>query len=352
MDAIDETMQADIGEQNAPGTPAIRLLDMVTSAWMTQVLYAACDLDLPDLLANGTQGLDALAERSGCDRLSLSRLLAGMEALGLCTVDKTQHWTLTEVGEPLRAKDERSIRAWVLWWGRYLWPLWGKLSECVRKGESARQLVRGQEGYQHLSEDSDAATLFHQAMAQLSRIQADAILEAQDFSTTRHIVDVGGGTGGLLFAILDNFPHVTATLYDLPHAIAALRQSAVPAVAAGRCELLAGDFFATVPEGGNLYLLKSIVHNWDDHHALQILRNCARAMRADARILVVERVLPEAGLRSNPGAVRSDLNMLVGFGGAERTAPHLCQLITKAGFNMIKILPTRLEFSLFEARLG
>ncbi|NEX62128.1 methyltransferase [Noviherbaspirillum galbum] len=330
------------------GGGSISLLDMAGAAWMTQVLYAACELGIPEALAGGEATTEAVARRCGCDADALGRLMGALATLRICGRDEHGQWWLAPLGKPLLGDHPESVRAWVLWWGRNLWSLWGELASCVRTGKSARQLLQGRTGYDHLDGNGEAARLFHEAMAGLTRIQSAAILRAYDFSGARRIVDIAGGNGALLFAILAAWPDAQGVLYDLPHAIQSACQGRGARSLHGRCTFASGSFFDAIPAGADLYLLKSIIHNWDDASSRQILENCARAMDGGSRLLVVERVLSEDGT-SPAAAVRSDLNMLVSLGGKERSTATICGLLEQAGLEVARILPTSLEFTLFEA---
>lgn len=329
---------------------SLRLLEGIGSAWATQVIFSACELGIPEALEPGPVSVEQIASRTQCNCSALARLLRAMAALSLAGQLDDGRWVLNALGEPLLPRHPKSVQSWVLWWGRHLWPLWGELSNCVRTGESARRMFQGQGGYEHLAGDSAASRLFHHAMAGLTRIHADAILRVCDFSAARKIVDIGGGSGELLFAILNAWPDKQGVLYELPHALDDAKEAAAQQGLSGRCEFVAGSFFEGVPAGSDLYLLKSVVHNWDDDDAVRILNKCAAALEGQAKLLVIERTLSDGPGPSQAASVRSDLNMLVGLGGLERTASSMRALAKAAGLRVHAVVPAGLEFTVFVAQ--
>ena len=186
------------------------------------------------------------------------------------------------MGALLRADAPDSLRAWAIHCGKYLWPAWGRLAESVRTGTSDRKRASGTDDFGHLEHDPDAAAVFNRAMVEITRLIAQEVTRVVDFSRMVRVVDVGGGYGELLAAILGANPRLHGVLFDLPHAVDAASAPLAQAGVAARCELVAGSFFDSVPAGADAYLLKSVLHNWDDERCALILRNCRHAMR-DAR---------------------------------------------------------------------
>ena len=258
------------------------------------------------------------------------------------------------MGALLRADAPDSLRMWAVHCGRYLWPAWGRLAESVRTGASDRKRASGSDDFGHLERDPEAAAVFNRAMVELTRLVAHEVARAVDFSRMERVVDVGGGHGELLVAILLAHPRLNGVLFDLPHAIDAAGASLASAGVAARCELCAGSFFESMPERADAYVLKSVLHNWDDERCVLILRNCRRAAHARSRLLVVERVMAD---RVSPAPrdraiARSDLNMLVARSGRERTEAEFRALFASTGFRIDRIVPVALEFSVIEASPG
>lgn len=331
---------------------AAQVLQLIDGKWTTQALGVAAELGLADHLSRGVNELDAIAAASGCDRAALRRLLRALVCLGLVTESGAGRFDLAPAGALLCEDAEPSLHSWALWSARYHWQWWGRLGHSVRTGESARKLVTGHAGYGQLGEDAQAAAIFNRAMGEITRLIAGAVSQAGDFAPARRVADVGGGHGELLAAILAAHPHLQGVLFDLPHAIEGARSRLAEAGLASRCELVAGSFFETVPAGCDAYVLKSVLHNWDDQRCGQLLRACRRAMAPGARVLLVERVMPEriTGAAWEWPLVRSDLNMLVGMGGRERTRADLDALLAGAGLATSRWVPIALGFSLIEAR--
>jgi orsellinic acid C2-O-methyltransferase len=335
---------------DADAPASARLLELINASWTTQAICAAVELRLPDLLAAGPCRVEALAEASGCHPEALARLLRGLSSLDLCR-ERAGSFELTPMGALLRADVPDSLRAWAIHCGKYLWPAWGRLAESVRTGTSDRRRATGTDDFGHLEHDSDAAAVFNRAMVEITRLIAQEVTRVVDFSRMVRVVDVGGGYGELLAAILVAHPRLHGVLFDLPHAVDAASAPLAQAGVAARCEVAAGSFFESIPAGADAYLLKSVLHNWDDERCALILRNCRRAAHPRSRLLVVERVVPErVGTAARDRAIaRSDLNMLVARGGRERTEAAYRSLLGAAGFRVEDVLPTASDFSVIVA---
>src|SRR5690606_19746260 len=237
-------------------------------------------------------------------------------------------YEITPLGRLLAADSPGSLRAVAALWADRQQPLWHRLADSVRIGRGARTLLGGGGGFAHLEQDAEYAATFNEAMVALTRLAAPEIARAYDFAGKR-VVDVGGGYGELLAAILEAHPTARGVLLDRPHAIAAAPRHFEARGLGERCELVAGDFFTSVPVGGDVYVLKSVIHDWDDDDALAILSACRAAMTADARLVLIERVMPErlAPTEEHRALARSDLNMLVMLGARERTEAELGGLL-------------------------
>jgi hypothetical protein len=254
------------------------------------------------------------------------------------------------MGELLRSDASHSLRNWILWYGRYMAPLWDNLRYSVQSGESVRKLLTGTNDFGHLDHDAEAASVFNRAMAEFTRLVASEALRSYDFSRMRRVVDVGGGHGAFIAALLQANPELRGVLFDLPHATPGAKALLADAGVAGRCEVMIGSFFDQVPAGADGYLLKAIIHDWDDAKGTVILRNCRHAMPPHAKLVVVERVLPE---RFQPTArhhaiARADLTMLIALGGRERTAAEFARLFHLSGFRLASVTATDLEYSILE----
>lgn len=330
---------------------AARLMHLVVAGSLSMAVCVAAYLRLPDLLQGGARDVRDIARDSRCDSGSLRRLLRALCSLGFCEDEGDGRFALTASGRLLCSGAEHSLRSWAIWWGRYMWPVWGELLHSVTTGESARRHLTGADDFRHLADDDEAADFFNGAMAEFTAFVAREVVQRYDFGDCRRVVDVGGGYGALLAAVLGVRPAARGVLLELPHAIAGARRFLERARAAERCELVAGDFFRAVPEGGDLYLLKAVLHDWDDESCLAILRNCRRAMAPEGRLIVIERVMP-ATVRPSPtheALARADLNMLLAQGGREREEAEFRALLEGARFRASRIFETGLEYSVVEA---
>lgn len=337
---------------SAVAVDAEALLAMIHGGWASQAVCAAVTLRLPDHLAAGPHTPAALARAAHCHVDSLSRLLRALASLDIVHDCADGTYMLSATGQYLRSDSLNSVAGQAEWFGRYSWPLWGELVESVQTGVSARVRANGSGGYGHLLANPGAAEVFNRAMRDLTRIVASSVVSAYDFSGVRTIIDVGGGHGELLVAILTAWPKTEGTILELAHAIPGAREHVRDAGLGHRCSAEQGDFFTEIPAGADVYLLKAVLHNWDDDHCSRILRTLSRAATAHARLLVIERVLPD---RVQPTALhqavaRSDLNMLVGVGGRERTQSELTSMLQDAGFGAVTFTPLSGAFNLIEAR--
>ena len=330
---------------------AARLLDIVSGSWKTQALYVAASLGIADRLHDSPRSAPELASEIGAHGPSLQRLLRALVALGIVRLRPDGTFELTPSGSLLREEAPDSLRAWVLHWGGTCWPVWGRLLESVMTGDSARQRNPGSAAFDRPGSDPEAAGIFHRAMSQLTRLLVGPFVAAVDWTGTRKIVDVGGGSGELLVAALGACPGAVGILFDDPHAIELGRRNVRAAGLEHRCEFVAGDFFERVPEGADTYLLKSVLHDWNDERAAAILASCRRALGSAARLLVVERIAPErfGASPDEQGLACMDLHMLVQHGGRERTEAELRALLSGAGLRTAGVKPLRSTLAVIEA---
>jgi O-methyltransferase domain/Dimerisation domain len=306
------------------------LLRLVSGFHVAQAIHAAVELGVPDLLADGERASDDLAEASGADPATLYRLLRALASLGVLHEAEGRHFSLTPLGQPLRSDVPGSVRGWARLVGReYVWRSWGNLANAVRNGENSFRALYGADVFEWRAEHPEESAIFDEAMRSLTAPQAEAVLAAYDFSRFGIIVDVGGGNGTLLASLLAAHPAVRGILFDQAHVVTGGESVLQAAGVADRCEIVAGSFFEDVPEGGDAYVLKSIIHDWEDEEAIAILRACRAAMGPEAVVLLIERHL--GGPNENPAAKLSDLNMLVMPGGRERSDEEYAALFEQAG---------------------
>jgi hypothetical protein len=328
-----------------------KLLEMINGSWIAQAIAVTAELGLADLLRDGPLTSVDLASATGTDAPSLQRLLRALTTIGICEESERdesvshdsseRRFCLTEMGRLLDSHSPDSLRCWSMWWGKYLWPVWGNLRYSINTGHSARALLNGTAGFKHLENDPTAAATFNQALVELTRLTTRGIVRTYDFSNCRLIIDVGGGYGELLAAILAANSQARGILFDLPHATEGARRHFEQAHLSDRCEFVSGDFFQSVPRGADAYVLKSVIHDWNDDQSRAILKTCHAAMDDHSRLILIERVLPQRLNTSaaHQSAARSDLTMLVALGAQERTEDEFRTLLHSADFELIQISP-------------
>jgi hypothetical protein len=352
------TMTADpAAPEEADATPtatAERLAELITSSWISSAIHAGIELGLFDALADGPDSVDRLAGQLACAPVALHQLLHACESLQLCQADAEGRYRATAMGRMLASRTPGSQRAWAVLWSRELAGLWTGLAESIRHGASVRSLRGVAAGFGRLADDPVRADAFNQAMTANTWWVAEAFARSRMLEGCAHVIDVGGGHGALALALLREHRAMRATVYDLAHAAAGADAALATAGVSERAQFVAGDFFASVPEGGDAYVLKSVLHDWPDEACARILASCRRAMSGTARLFVIERLatLPLAATSSDRAWARSDLNMLVAHGACERTKSMFDGLLKAAGFRIEKIHALSMGLACIEAHLN
>jgi hypothetical protein len=335
-------------------SPHTRLRELIGAAWTTQAIRVATDLGLPQLLLQGPQTTHDLAKVTGTHATALQQLLRALCSLDLCSEGVDGKFCVTEMGALLAEDASKSLHHWAKWFGSQGWPLYTELAHCVRTGTSARSLLLGTRGFDHLDRDPNGAETFHRAMVELTHLVSDDIVRSYDFSHTARLVDVGGGHGELLRAALLTNPKLRGTLFDRPHAMQGAQAHLEKHGVINRCSFETGDFFSALPTGADAYLLKSILHDWNDLDCVRLLKCCAAAMTASTHLLIVEQLMPT---RVEPSAQHralcaSDLHMLVALGAHERNQSEFEALLDAAGLKLYSVTATPTQFSIIEARIA
>jgi hypothetical protein len=320
--------------------PAKLLGQLLDGFQATQALHVAARLGLVDALRDGPKTSSALADRFGAHEPSLRRLLGFLTTLGVLTQDGMEGFATTPVGDLLRADHPESDRPWALLLGSpAIWRPWGALYEAVMSGRPAFEQIYGEPFFSYLGHDPEQAALFNAAMSSDTATMAE-VLDAYDFSGAATIVDIGGGHGALLRGILERAPQAKGILFDLPSVVAeaeAEHVSNVEPTTEPGYERVGGDMFASVPAGGDLYILKRILHDWSDAEGVQILSNCRKAMGPKGKVLLIESIRQPAKQADPATAV--DLMMLVLVTGRERGEDEFRHLLAEAGFRLTRIIP-------------
>jgi hypothetical protein len=333
------------------GSPQVRAAtaSLITGCWSAQVIYAAIAHGIPDRFGAGPTSSSAIAREAGTHPRATFRLLRAMATLGLCCDLGGGWFELTEAGRFLRSDSPDSLAALARHWGTRTWAALAHLKETVTSG--THWANGGREGFFSMAHRPEEAGILNRSMVEQTLQMAGAIAEAYDFAALHRVIDVGGGYGALLAVLLQSYPHLEGATADLAYmeaeATAFLRRSGI----AERARFIATDFFEQVPQGADGYLLKYIIHDWDDADCVQILRN-TRAAAGSAPVLIVERIVPER-IEPAPAHVTvicGDINMMVATGGLERTENEYRHLLEAAGFELARVIPTRSAFSILEAR--
>ena len=325
------------------GRPTDTLRSLIDAFKISQAIGVAATLGIADLLAGGARSASELATATETHPGALGRLLSALASAGVLRTEDGERFELTEVGEGLRSDAAEPLGAWARFATTHpTWQTWGALLHSVRTGDSAFAHVHGEPAWEYRSSHPEAAERFDSAMTESTRRSNADLADACDFGRFGTVVDVGGGRGALLAALLDRNPGMRGVLFDLPHV------AEVPSGLEDRLKVVTGSFFDGVPSGGDAYVLKYILHDWDDEDALAILRACRQAMAADAAVLVIERDLGRPGERLESKI--SDLNMLVSLGGRERTIDEYAALMERAGLRFVNATPTRSWSHVIEGR--
>ena len=328
--------------------PHARLIQMGTGYWVSRIVYAAAKLGLADHLAGGPKSAVELAGPTRTHAPTLHRLMRTLASLCVLSEDGNHRFALTPLGDALKTGAPGSARATIIalagqWW----WRGWEHFLYCLENGQTGMQKAYGMSLFAFLSKQAEEASYFNEAMIGFHGTEPTAVAAAYDFSRFQTVVDIGGGTGNLLTEILKRHPGPRGILFDLPHVKAEASAAIEAQGLSGRVTVEAGDFFESVPQGSDGYVLSHVIHDWDENQCLSILGNCRKAMKADGWLLIVEMVLP-SGDAPHPGKVL-DIAMLVMPGGQERTEEEYGALLSRGGFRLTRVVPTASAVSVVEA---
>jgi len=318
--------------------PFAVLFEMAIGRWVTSAICAAAKLGVADQLSSAPKTTTELAKQLNLHEDALYRLMRALASVGIFHEAEGRAFSQTPLSDLLRSNATPTQRDGALmfnddWYNR----CWAELPWSIQTGRPAPEKVFGMSLFEHLSKSPDEAVNFNNTMTGLSQRDGPVVASSYDFSGFEHIVDVGGGMGALLAAILKSAPKVRGTLFDMPYVIEQAKGAPILAKFTGRCEFSGGSFFGGVPAGADAYIMKHIIHDWDQERATTILSNCRKAMRPDGRLLVVDRVI---GPPNQPDqAALFDLEMLVNAGGRERNEPEWRSLFAASGFKLDRIIP-------------
>lgn len=342
-----KAQQSAAGPASAP--PEVVVTQIMIGSLAAQVLYVTAKLGIADLLADGPKSVEELATATDMHAPSLYRVLRATASLGVFIEHENQVFALNANAEPLRSNVPNSLRDIVIFMGEdWHWEVFGKIMYSVRTGKSAWGHAHNEEDvFDYFRKRPEALEIFNRAMTSLTALSAKAVSEGYDFTGVKTLVDIAGGHGRLLTEILETNPSMKGILFDMPQVIEGARKTVAQTNAADRVEFAPGDFFVSVPAGGDAYIMKHIIHDWDDEKSLTILRNIKQAMNPGGRVLLIESVI--AGIGAQDFGKLMDIEMLISPGGKERTAAEYEDLFARAGLRMTRIVPTKSAYSVIEA---
>ncbi len=324
-----------------------KILELTRGFQLSQCLFTATALGIPDLLKDGAKSCEELAQATQTHAHSLYRLLRVLASTGIVTEIAPQQFEVTAMATCLQQDSPDSLKDFILLRAEQDYLCWKELPYSIKTGKSAFERTFGISRYQYNQQTPQLSERFDKAMSTLARKQKEAILSSYDFSTVDTLVDIGGGQGSLLISILKRYPNINATLFEQAETIQRAQELLEKEHLNERCQTVAGSFFEALPEGKEVYILKHVLHNWDDEQALQILQNCRRVMAVGTKLLVIEGVISE---KTAQRSILLDLTLLVSFAsGKLRTESELDQLLQAAGFALNRIISTPSDISIVEA---
>ena len=314
----------------------------------TALIYTAVRLDLPDIMGEEASHAEQLAARIGASAPHLARLLDALVLAGVCDRSVDGRYMLTESGLSLRSDSASPHRDLVQIAVEQYWSPWTNLEHSIRTGEPAFEHLHGMGVFEWRRAHPDANDLFNAWLAKETDSVVSAIVEAADFSGVATVVDVGGGNGSLLAALLAQYPHMTGTLFEQAHVVSQARNNLAEKTVSGRVDYCEGSFFTGIPVRADVYLLKSVLHDWTDDKAITILRSCRAAAGDAAKLLLVERLVGEAD-GDDTAATMVDIHMMAVTGGRERSRDEYGALLGQSGFALSKVSATSCGFCILEA---
>jgi len=325
------------------------MLQIISGFWVSRAIFAIAKLGIPDLLQSGPKTVAELASATKMHAPSLFRVLRALVSVGILNSADGGRFAQTPLSETLVTDVPGSLRWFaVSELGQEHYPAWGNLMHSLKTGDIAFDNFFGVDVWKYFQQNPEDAAVFNNSMSNMTAATNEAITSVYDFSGFETLVDVGGGHGGLITEILKSNPKLKGVLFDADEVIQGARLKLDAAGLTDRCETVAGDFFNSVPAGGDAYIMKWIIHDWNDEKAITILRNCRNQMSQNAKLIVVDCVVPETDEPDFSKFI--DLNMLVMTGGKERTAKEFDQLLGAAGFKLLRVIPTDLPTAIVEAQ--
>jgi hypothetical protein len=325
------------------------VFQIATGYILSAALYTAARLEIADKLAGGPRSSDDLAREAGANPDVLYRVLRLLSSVGIFEERANRQFAHTPASETMRRGAPDSVHDMVAWVSDpFHFRVYAETLHSVITGQPAVEKATGMSVFEYFAKDRALSEIFNNAMTMFSGYVIPAALDVYDFGDIRTIVDVAGGHGQVMTSILRRYPAMRGILFDLDHVIAGAIPRILDLGLQDRCETMSGDFFKAVPKGGDAYIMKHIIHDWDDDRSIAILRNIRAAMNPSGRVILLESALPEANVPDLGKVI--DLEMVVMTGGRERTADEFRSLFDRAGFTLTRVIPTKSPLSVIEAR--
>lgn len=344
----EETLKTQAGQETEV-SPVMALNQLITSTWISQAIYVAASLGIADLLKDGARSIEDLAQASDTQPVPLYRFLRALASVGVFTEVTPYHFGLTEMAYYLQSDVPNSLRyISMMLSDQWHWNAWGDVMHVVKTGQPAMQhLYQVNNTFEFLSKNAESGDVFNTAMVGWAETVHTACIEAYDFSGIETIVDIAGGYGTLISAILNAHPDMRGILFDQPHVVAKADDLLTSRGVRDRCETVGGNFFEAVPSSGDAYIMSHILHDWGDHECIRFLQNIRQAMPAHGKLLVVDQVVP-TGDTPHFSKLMDICMMIMYVAGKERTEAEFQALFQAAGFQLLRILPTRSPMSILE----
>jgi hypothetical protein len=324
--------------------PQTQLMQFILGKWISKPIYVAAELGIADMLADGPQSIEALAEMSQSHAPTLYRVLRALAAVGIFSETDDKCFELTPMAECLKTGVMRSIA--LMFHADWHDRAWDNLLYGVKTGKPPFDKAHGKPAFEWFESHPHAARIYNEANALKAMNSHRAVVDVYDFSDIETLTDVGGGYGSLIAEILLVYPMLRGVVAELPNVVPAARDQIMARDLDKRCNVIECDFFREIPAGGDAYLMSNILHDWKDDHCLKILRNCRRAMKPGSKLLIVETIIPQGNAFSIGKLL--DLEVFVMGGGCERTEDEFRCLLEECGFKHLRIIPTEEGISVIE----
>lgn len=334
-------------ESNDPAALFTRMRSLINGYQVTQMIYVVAKLGIADLIGDGIKSSEWIATETSTDPAAVKRMLRALVSFGVFNEDEPGSFSVTAMGKLLQTSNPGSVRAMALLNGEEFYTSWGELMYSIQTGDPAFRKIYGATTFDYRAVRPEKLLQFNNFMSRMIILTAQSVVESYDFSDMHTVIDVGGGNGTMISAILRANPHLKGAIFDLEFVQADAEQYLHAAGVADRCEFISGSFFDSIPSGGDLYIMSRVIHDWTDEESIAILTNCRKAMSDNAKLILVEIVMPE---KMEPGMLMNnpDMQMLVLTSGQERTENEYRYLYAQAGITLTRIVPLKAQASIIE----